>query len=98
MHLCLLCITNTETFSESEERIQNDRFHFQAEVQSGGGGGGGEERVGEGGLREVKKDRVVLLCAGLYPTILQAVDIINIAVAPAEAAAVLVGSLNCFRC
>ncbi|TKS92809.1 hypothetical protein D9C73_027205 [Collichthys lucidus] len=31
--LRLLCITSRGAFSVMEERIQNDRFHFQAETQ-----------------------------------------------------------------
>lgn len=78
--LRLLCITNREAFSVMAQRIQNGRFHFQAEIQ-GSREEGGERREGnDGQSREAKKDKVVLLCAFLYSTTLQAVDIINISV------------------
>lgn len=88
------CITNTEAFPVTEERIQSDRSHFQAETQlprrEGGRGGPRDAKAGKMGAEA----KFSLLCVSPYSTLLQAVDRTNISGVPAEAASVPVGGLN----
>lgn len=96
MHTCaaLLLSQTQKLFPVTEERIQSDRSHFQAEAQLPGGGGGMEmpkQEKWEGRLNS-------LLCVCPYSALLPAVDRTNISGVPTEAASVPVGGLNRFTC
>lgn len=88
----------------TDERIQSDRSHFQAETQLprregvGGGAVGGRQPSDAKAGKMGAEAKFSPLCVSPYSTLLQAVDRTNISGVPAEAASVPVGGPNRLAC